>query len=73
MNTSIADDIDYQTSSLATAVRMLRDLLAVDRGDPVAVAETVDRLFFVSDGIEAVQARLERIADEVRTLHGRTA
>ncbi|MEW6414364.1 MAG: hypothetical protein AB1482_03830 [Pseudomonadota bacterium] len=67
----IGDDLDYQVSSLAAAIRMIRDELGVDYSDAAAVGEAVDRLFFLTDGIEAVKARLERIAAAARTLQVR--
>lgn len=63
---AVADDIEYQVSSLGAGLRMLRDELAMPHNDPERVAEAVDRLYFISDGIEAVRARLERIAASAR-------
>lgn len=63
-----AGDIEYQVSSLGAAIRMMRDELCVHHPDPEAVAEAVDRLFFLTDGLEAVQARLQRIAESAREL-----
>lgn len=68
MFATIADDIDYQTSSLAAAIRMLRDELGVPHDNPASVAEAIDRIFFLTDGLEAVHARLGRIAESAREL-----
>lgn len=75
MFATIADNLDYQCSSIAAAIRMVRDELGVAHDNPEAVAEAVDRLFFLTDGLEAVHARLERIAESARqasTTHCKT-
>jgi len=66
--TQLADDVEYQVSSINAAIRMIRDEFAVSRDDQEKVAEAVDRLFYLTDGLEAVQARLQRIADSAREL-----
>lgn len=65
---AVVDDLDYQISSLTCAIKMMRDELGVPHDDSEAVADAVDRLFFLTDGLEAVRARLERIAETARVL-----